>query len=368
MTTHYDTESTSRDSARVDDIVITKPDEVEQGRTRRIMRPLLIDNARNKAASVKLTLMHQRRHSAKDPWEDADSFNLATLRAGQEVRLELSAGQTYRLYQALSDLYALSQDGVPQGQRRFIAVDGESGVVVNLQTPELVEYLLANDNPEFWEALNQLKPDVLTAVALKQQHERRSAALAEFKAQLAAEEWSEGNWQSFFEANTWIFGHGLAYQFLHSVTKQPAYGGVTVAGSGGQRGDFLLATAATIRFIVLVDIKKPQSELLTTRLYRNKVWGPSSELSGGAAQLQSNCRTWVIEGSRQDENRDLLHGEDIYTYEPKGILVIGNTRQLDDTNKRASFELFRRNLHNPEIITYDELLARAEYLVVHQEQ
>lgn len=33
------------------------------------------------------------------------------------------------------------------------------------------------------------------------------------------------------------------------------------------------------------------------------------------------------------------------------------------TAKRASFEMFRRNLHNPEILTFDELLARAEFIV-----
>ncbi len=81
------------------------------------------------------------------------------------------------------------------------------------------------------------------------------------------------------------------------------------------------------------------------------------------AQLQSNCRTWVLEGSRQEDNREALEGQGIYTYEPKGILVIGHCGQLDSLHKKAAFEVYRRNLHNPEIITYDELLARAEFLV-----
>ena len=55
--------------------------------------------------------------------------------------------------------------------------------------------------------------------------------------------------------------------------------------------------------------------------------------------------------------------ERIYTYEPRGILVVGHLAQLDHANKRATFELYRRNLLNPEIITYDELLARAKYTV-----
>lgn len=52
---------------------------------------------------------------------------------------------------------------------------------------------------------------------------------------------------------------------------------------------------------------------------------------------------------------------------PQGILVVGNTAELDNEDKIRSFELFRQNLHNPEIITYDELLARAKFVVKYDE-
>ena len=51
----------------------------------------------------------------------------------------------------------------------------------------------------------------------------------------------------------------------------------------------------------------------------------------------------------------------------QGILVIGNTSELDNEDKMRSFELFRRNLQNPEIITYDELLARTKFVVKYDE-
>ena len=43
--------------------------------------------------------------------------------------------------------------------------------------------------------------------------------------------------------------------------------------------------------------------------------------------------------------------------------AIDTTSELDSEDKIRSFELFRRNLHNPEIITYDEFLARAKFAV-----
>ena len=37
--------------------------------------------------------------------------------------------------------------------------------------------------------------------------------------------------------------------------------------------------------------------------------------------------------------------------------------QLNSRDKANSFERFRRELRNPEIITYDELLERARYII-----
>ena len=48
---------------------------------------------------------------------------------------------------------------------------------------------------------------------------------------------------------------------------------------------------------------------------------------------------------------------------PKGIVIIGNTSQLNNWDKRNSFERFRRELSNPEVITYDELYERAKFIV-----
>ena len=54
----------------------------------------------------------------------------------------------------------------------------------------------------------------------------------------------------------------------------------------------------------------------------------------------------------------------VFTHEPRGILVIGNTSSLaGDRSKLRTFEGFRRNLWHPEVLTYDELLARTEMMV-----
>ena len=118
-----------------------------------------------------------------------------------------------------------------------------------------------------------------------------------------------------------------------------------------------------MRFTTLVEIKKPQEGLLGASRYRNGAWSISNELAGAVSQVQVNCSTWEIEGSRTEANREGMTTDGVYTVKPRGIIVIGKLTELDDREKRNSFEQFRNNLHNPEIITYDELYERARFIV-----
>ena len=84
--------------------------------------------------------------------------------------------------------------------------------------------------------------------------------------------------------------------------------------------------------------------------------------------MHANCSTWEKEGSRSEENREALTQQGIFTVQPKGILVIGHTKQLTDSQRRSTLEMFRRNTLNPEILTFDELYERAKFIVKHTEQ
>lgn len=368
MTDKYDVQSTSAKSARVEDIWLNPPEEQDSALTRRILRAEIVDNIHSAEARVKATIHHQRRHSKKEPWQDTDAFNLAQLKAGQEVRLHLGAGETHHLYKELARLHELASHGVPQGERRFVLVDEEEAVIISGPARNIVRELVEDGDEEIWAALGELQPNLFRAVALTKLQEVREEAIREFEEHLTKDDWIEPSWQDFFERNTWIFGYGLSYRFLSTLESQPSYGGTSVSGSGGQRGDFLTATAAERRFTVLVEIKTPSAALITDRRYRNKVHLLGAELVGGVEQLQSNCRTWEFRGSTEEENREEMEERDTFTIQPKGILVIGNTLQLDRSAKRTTFELFRRNIMNPEIITFDELLERARHLVLNEQK
>ena len=294
-------------------------------------------------------------------WEPVDGFGPAALKAGQEIRLDFSTSETLALSQRLAEWHVLCSGGVAFGERILRVVDEDEVTVLTGANRAILETMLESQD-NFWELLEELRPDLLTAAAATRLLRLRRGAVSAYEEHLARADWDESAWQAFFSDHTWIFGHALAYQFLSPIEAGPAYGGTGLDRVGTKLGDYLMATEARARFTVLVEIKKPQTPLLGAE-YRGGAFQVSRELAGGVAQTQMASRTWVTEGSRAEANRERLETEGIETYEPKAILVLGDLQELDTLAKRRSFELFRRNLHNPEILTYDEVLERARYLV-----
>lgn len=364
----YDVSSTSAWTADVADIWLNPPDDPDSELTRRILRVRFVDNRKNPAARVRACIMHQRRASKKSPWKDVDHFSLAKLRGGEEVRLQLGSAETYHLFQELARLHAISEDGVPMGENRFVVATEDEAIHATGEAKRVIQELVARGEQGIWEALTELQPDLFKAVLVTKLHELREQAVQTFEEQLARDQWAEDDWQEFFESNTWIFGYGLTYRFLSTIETQPHYGGTNLSGRGAQRGDFLAVTEAEKRFTVLIEIKKPSATLVSEKPYRNQAHLIGGHVAGGVAQLQANCRTWELSGAREEQNQELLTDFEAYTIQPKGILVIGHMQQLDSLGKRTSFELFRRNLQNPEIITFDELLERSRHLLLNEKR
>ena len=191
------------------------------------------------------------------------------------------------------------------------------------------------------------------------------------------EEWNvrgkEAVWQRFFENNPWVFGYGLNYIFttgLDSRALEQVTTGYNFTESG-KRTDALLRTRGYISSLCFVEIKTHKTELLQPKPYRAECWAASDELVGSVAQIQKTVQK-AIKGLQariemMDDTGDPT-GEMVFLYQPKAYVVIGSLSRFVTPNgvnesKYSSFELFRRNIVNPEIITFDELYERAKYIV-----
>lgn len=183
----------------------------------------------------------------------------------------------------------------------------------------------------------------------------------------------EAVWQRFFEANQWIFGGSLFFNAAGAIddgTLERVVAGASVAGVG-KRADALLRTRGRIGALCFAEIKTHRTKLLQKSQYRSGVWGPTSELTDAIAQSQRTVH--LAEASIRgvlrvvDDDGDPL-GDDVYLIRPRSVLVCGDLQEFVvehgvNRDKFACFELFRRHLHGPEIVTFDELLERARLLV-----
>jgi hypothetical protein len=195
-----------------------------------------------------------------------------------------------------------------------------------------------------------------------------------FQQELAKVRGPEAVWQRFLEQNPWILGIGLTGQLLTSwdnAKLEQTVAGFSVTGPG-KRTDALLRTNGSIRSLVFAEIKHHLTDLLGPSEYRSGCWPPSDELAGGVTQVQQTIHlaTREIHGALRDTDGEGADtGEVTYLLRPRSFLILGNLGQLLGSAggvhqpKFSSFELYRRNLYEPEIITFDELLARAEWHV-----
>jgi hypothetical protein len=183
----------------------------------------------------------------------------------------------------------------------------------------------------------------------------------------------EDVWQRFLEKNPWILGVSLAAQLLTSWDPQKleqVVRGPSVTGPG-KRVDALLETSGRIRSLVFAEIKHHETPLLAGTEYRSGSWAASADLAGAVTQAQRTVDMAVTEiGERlpYTDEEGAETGEAAQVVRPRSFVIAGQLDQLRGPGgvhvaKFRSFELFRRNLHEPEIVTYDELLARAEWHV-----
>jgi hypothetical protein len=359
----YEFQRTSNQSAAGSDKILA-----ETATTRLLLHYEAVQNANNPNAKIKVAFVHQRK-SSTGQWEDSPNVPLSSLKAGEQVKFSLRSEPTLKLYEQLRNLYAVATKGkIGLGKTKLIVGREEEIIQTDIGRAKVINLLLARGHSrEIWNELIRTDPGLATRLSYARIHAQRATALDRFNDNLAAGR-PEAWWQDFFEKNTWIFGYGLNYQILRSVQPQPRYGGLTVTGRGVQKGDYLQRTEATVKFTVLVEIKRPETTLLGSEQYRNGAWELGGELTGGVSQIHANCSTWEKEGSRSEENRETLTQQGIFTVQPKGILVIGHTKQLTALQRRSTFEMFRRNTLNPEILTFDELYERAKFIVEHMQQ
>jgi hypothetical protein len=217
----------------------------------------------------------------------------------------------------------------------------DQNAVIGALTAHVAE--IAEDKPE---KLAKLRGDIelVTLQVLIEKFELMlGATLAEHK------------WQEFFNENPFILNIAFGYPLI-KVRDQASVGGRKLSGDGEKITDFLVKNSLTNNTAIF-EIKTPQAPILNKTPFRNGVYTPSTDLSGSINQALDQ-KYQFQQQIAQIKNNTRLH--DIESYAVHCCLVIGKTPVGEDQKK--SFELFRRNSKDVEIVTFNELLEKLKQL------
>lgn len=292
----------------------------------------------------------------------------------KDVSFSFKQDEFTSLLKFLSDLKFLDYSN----KERFVVEENSlpnRKILINLTAPDKNKVLVDKDLAELVEKLSDLDSDsrkamletlrnnVLTKSDLNILSGRKEG-LELFEKNLELGKLDEPSWQEFFKNNSWIFGYGLDYQFLSILQKEAHLSAQDLDGKESVKADFLLGTN---NFTVIVELKKPETPLFENTKNRSKSWKLSKDLTYSVSQILAQKAEWEINLNTEhfDEQGNPIKHE---TLDPKTILIIGSSSQYqgnnrDDLIKRRTFELYRRNSRNIEIVTYDELYERAKFIV-----
>lgn len=284
--------------------------------------------------------------------------------------LELDRDQSMALLEALRAI-----DAIP--------IEGDQSVYVDDQLlrdvfsdPGAIARVYA-DNPDRFRSLIESDATAEDVVALQ----RRRAVVTQMRMWIDSPEQfdaatedaggPERAWQRLLEENPWVLGIGLGGQLLTSWDEgklEQTVVGRSIKGVG-KRVDALLASAGIVRSLVFAEIKHHRTALLAEE-YRSGCFAPSKELAGAVVQVQQTTHLAArdlgdfLQGTSAEGE---LLSSGAFILRPRSFVIVGSQSELTGAtggplpDRVRSFELFRRNLLEPEVITFDELVARAEW-------
>lgn len=166
----------------------------------------------------------------------------------------------------------------------------------------------------------------------------------------------ESAWQKMFAANPFIINMTFGTPLV-KIQDQAYIGGRKLDGSGEKIADFLCKNGSTNN-ATIVEIKTPGSKLISSRPYRGNLFSPSTELSSAINQVLDQIYLFEKNIAGIKEAARIT---DLETYSVAGVLIIG--RSLLELDQIKSFELYRGNSKNIQVITFDELLSKLKLLL-----
>lgn len=166
----------------------------------------------------------------------------------------------------------------------------------------------------------------------------------------------EKRWQKYLKENAWIFSSIFAQPVI--LFQDEAYaGGKAVDNKGGKFTDFLIKSSLSDN-VAFFEIKTHKTQLLEKTAYRgNDVFSTTKDLAGCVNQVLNQRDKF------QKSYATLkLESEDEFETINSACFVLAGSIESLTKKQKYSFELFRSNNKDVEIITFDEVKKKIELL------
>ena len=269
-----------------------------------------------------------------------------------------------RLALASEELNKLFPNKIKKNKRKYV----KNSVHVALESwSQLIDDFSEKDCDSIRELFDRLllkdgfiKPEVLLKTKQKLDQQYIEDVIEGYK-KLLKQKKETGNlekrWQVFLGEHNWVFSYLFTFPVI--LAEQEAYvGGKNLSNQNGKVTDFLIQNSITDN-VAFLEIKTHRTKLLgPLKAYRgNDVFSMSSDLSGGISQVLDQRdnfqKAYALLRVNSNESFDTINS--------KCVVLMG---MLGDLNSKQtkSFELFRSNSKDVEIVCFDELLLRFEKL------
>ena len=183
----------------------------------------------------------------------------------------------------------------------------------------------------------------------------------------------ESVWHHFLKENDWILGLNADLRFTSQYVDEAKIGFENTNGKGSPKADFL----GIANYTTLIELKTPSLPIFKSTKgghSRTDTWEFSTEFISGISQ----CLGQKLSMDESYQNKHVIDGdnnviskEKVFNADVKVIFIVGcryeqfpHNGNVDNIIKSKTFELFRRNNRNIDIITYDELFERAYHIVM----
>jgi len=256
-------------------------------------------------------------------------------------KIRFSSDDTQSLQKLLNFLKV--QKDIAQYNKASLEISDKS---LSKEDKEFVQGILTYfDTPEKKALLVQAKSEDVNNLYASVKHAKNVKASQELD-QLLSDASKELKLQEWIQNNTWVFG--VEYINFFETSKIGIH----------SDSDFIVESLDG--YADLIELKKSEFKLFNYDT-SHKNYYPTADLAQAIGQSIEYLKV-------MEDHRHILKDQDnILVLKPRIKIVIGRSSQMNEKEKEA-LRLLNDSLHNIEVMTYDEIKARADKLNQHYSQ